>query len=157
MRMSDDDNWRHLRAADHGILCTSNRERRIDAVPVCFTVVAGVVATPVDRVKPKETTELARLRNLEHDARATLLCEHWDREDWSRLWWVRAHLVRRPDDNVSVRQREECELALREKYPQYRGTEFADVVHLDVTTLVGWSAGPSPAGGDGAGAGGDPG
>ncbi len=161
MRMSDDDTWRHLGAADHGILCTSNRQRRIDAVPVCFTVVARVVATPVDRVKPKETTELARLRNLEHDARATLLCEHWDREDWSRLWWARAHLVRRPDNDVSARQREECEHALREKYPQYRRTEFADVVILDVSTLVGWSAGASRTTGAGsdadAGAGGDPG
>ena len=167
MRMTDDDTWRRLSAADHGILCTSNRQRRIDAVPVCFTVVARVVATPVDRVKPKETTELARLRNLEHDARATLLCEHWDREDWSRLWWVRAHLVRRPDDDVSDRQREECEHALREKYPQYRRTEFADVVLLDVTTVVGWSAGAIRATGGGsaadadadagAGAGGDPG
>jgi PPOX class probable F420-dependent enzyme len=167
VRMTDDDTWRRLSAADHGILCTSNRQRRIDAVPVCFAVVARVVATPVDRVKPKETTELARLRNLEHDARATLLCEHWDREDWSRLWWVRAHLVRRPDHDVGARQRDECEHALREKYPQYRRTEFADVVLLDVTTVVGWSAGAIRAtgagsaadadAGAGAGAGGDPG
>ncbi len=87
--MTDDDNWRHLRAADHGILCTSNRQQRIDAVPVCFSVVCGTVVTPVDRVKAKETTELGRLRNLDHDAAATLLCEHWDPGDWSRLWWVR--------------------------------------------------------------------
>ena len=159
MRMSDDDNWRHLSAADHGILCTSNRQRGIDAVPVCFAVVARVVATPVDRVKPKETTELARLRNLEHDTRATLLCEHWDREDWSGLWWVRAHLVRRPDHDVSARQREECEHALREKYPQYLRSEFADVVFFDVSTLVGWSAGAirTTGAGSDAGAGGDPG
>jgi len=141
--MTDDDNWRHLRAADHGILCTSNRQQRIDAVPVCFTVVSRLIATPVDRVKPKETTELERLRNLDHDATATLLCERWDPDDWSRLWWVRAHLVRRPDHDVSTRQREECERALREKYPQYRGAEFAAVVGLDVTTLVGWCAGTS--------------
>jgi len=141
--MTDDDNWRHLRAADHGILCTSNRQQRIDAVPVCFSVVCGTVVTPVDRVKAKETTELGRLRNLDHDAAATLLCEHWDPGDWSSLWWVRAHLLRRPDRDISRRHREDCEHALREKYPQYRGTEFAAVVCLDVTMLVGWSAGPS--------------
>ena len=44
---------------------------------------------------------------------------------------------------MSIRQHEECEHALREKYPQYRGTEFAAVVCLDVTTLVGWCAGTS--------------
>ena len=140
MRMTSDDNWRRLRSADHGILCTSNRQQRIDAVPVCFSVVCGTVVTPVDRVKAKETTELGRLRNLDHDAAATLLCEHWDPDDWSRLWWVRAHLVRRPDHDVSSGQREECESALRQKYRQYGGTEFAQVVYLDVKTLVGWRA-----------------
>ncbi len=140
MRLSTDDCWRYLRAADHGILCTSNPQRRIDAVPVCFAIVLELIATPVDRVKPKVTTELGRLRNLDHDATATLLCEHWNRDDWSQLWWVRAHLVRRPNNDVSAQRREECERGLREKYPQYRETEFAEVVYLDVKSLVGWSA-----------------
>lgn len=142
MRMTSDDCWRSLRAADHGVLCTASPQRTIDAVPVCFVVVSKMIVTPVDRVKPKETTELQRLRNLDHDAAATLLCEHWNRDDWSRLWWVRAHLVRRPSNSVSARRRQACERALREKYPQYRQAAFADVVYLDVKTLVGWSAVP---------------
>jgi hypothetical protein len=140
VRLSTDVCWRYLRAADHGIFCTSNPQRRIDAVPVCFAIVLELIATPVDRVKPKVTNELGRLRNLDHDATATLLCEHWDRDDWSQLWWVRAHLVRRPDNDVSAQRREECERALREKYPQYKETDFAEVVYLDVKSLVGWSA-----------------
>ena len=36
--------------------------------------------------------------------------------------------------------REEGERALREKYEQYRDTDFAQLVYLDVTSLVGWSA-----------------
>ena len=116
----------------------------IDAVPVCFAVASQLIATPVDRVKPKSTTGLQRLRNLDHDATATLLCERWDPDDWSRLWWVRAHLVRRPDHHVTERQREEGARALREKYPQYTDAEFADVVYLDVKALVGWSAAADP-------------
>jgi PPOX class probable F420-dependent enzyme len=154
--MTSDDNWRHLRSADHGILCTSNRQQHIDAVPVCFTVVSKVIATPVDRVKPKETTELGRLRNLDHNATATLLCEQWDPDDWSRLWWVRTYLERLSDHDVGARQKEEAERALRAKYPQYRETEFAAVIYLDVKTLVGWCAGPSRTT-TVAGLGGDPG
>jgi hypothetical protein len=95
-------------------------------------------------VKPKRTTELGRLRNLEQDATATLLCERWDPDDWSRLWWVRAHLVRRPDCDITAGQRGEGERALREKYPQYEDVEFAHVVFLEVKELVGWSAAADP-------------
>ena len=144
MRLRTDDCWRSLRAADHGILCTSSPQGAIDAVPVCFAVVSQLVVTPVDRVKPKSTTELGRLRNLDHEATATLLCERWDPDDWSRLWWVRAHLVRRPDHDVSARQRGEGERALQEKYRQYTGTEFAQLVFLEVKALVGWSAAADP-------------
>ena len=50
------------------------------------------MGVPIDRVKPKESLRLQRERNLEADPRATLLVEHWDPGDWSRLWWVRAEL-----------------------------------------------------------------
>jgi PPOX class probable F420-dependent enzyme len=142
--MTTDDCWRRLRAADHGVLCTSNSRRTIDAVPVCFAVVADMIATPVDRVKPKRTTELGRLRNLDRDPAATLLCERWDRDDWSRLWWVRAHLVRRPNRDVAVRRRDECERALRTKYVQYADTPFVEVVFFDVEAVVGWAAATGP-------------
>ena len=142
--MTTDDCWRAVRAADHGVLCTSNPQGTIDAVPVCFAVITKLVVTPIDRVKPKSTTELGRLRNLDQDATATLLCERWDPDDWSRLWWVRAHLVRRPGHDITERQHEEGELALREKYVQYEDTEFAELVYLDVEALVGWSAAADP-------------
>ena len=68
-------------------------ERGVDAVPVAYAVDDdGYVGVPIDRVKPKASLRLQRERNLEADPRATLLVEHWDRSDWSRLWWVRAEL-----------------------------------------------------------------
>lgn len=129
-----------MRGADHAVLCTSGPRGSVDAVPVCFAVVGRRVVTPIDQVKPKRTTELGRVRNLDHDGAATLLCEHWDREDWSRLWWVRARLVRCSGHHVSAQLRQACEGALRAKYPQYRETEFADLIVFDVKGTVGWSA-----------------
>jgi hypothetical protein len=140
VRLSTEDCWSYLRAAEHGVLCTINEKKAVDAVPVCFAVVTKMVATPIDTVKPKRTTELGRLSNLDRDASATLLCDHWDRHDWSQLWWVRAQLVRRSAHDVSNALLKECIAALQGKYAQYRDTTFADIVVFNVTSLTGWSA-----------------
>jgi hypothetical protein len=112
----------------------------IDAVPICFAVVGKLVASPIDLVKPKDTTELGRLKNLDRNSTATLLCEHWCRHDWSRLWWVRVQLVRRPGHDVQPALLAQCEAALRNRYYQYRGVPFADLLFFDVISLTGWSA-----------------
>ena len=140
MRLSKDECWSRVRAADHGVLCTTGAGQTIDAVPVCFAVVSKVIVTPIDRVKPKTTTDLGRLKNLERDATATLLCEHWNRQDWSQLWWVRVHLARRSGHGNDPLL-DECEGALRDKYAQYRDEEFAELVLFDVMSLIGWAAG----------------
>ena len=140
MRLGNDACWEHLRGAGHGVLSTTNAKGTIDAVPVCFAVSGKLIATPIDRVKPKDTFELGRLKNLDKESRATLLCDHWKRHDWSELWWVRAHLVRRSGHDVSEKVRADCEAALREKYEQYRGTDFDEVIVFQVKTLVGWAA-----------------
>jgi hypothetical protein len=96
MRLADHEARARLESHDHGILCTVHAERGVDAVPVAYAVDDdGYVGVPIDRVKPKASLRLQRERNLEADPRATLLVEHWDRSDWSRLWWVRAELAGR--------------------------------------------------------------
>ena len=142
--MTNDQCWGHLAAVDHGVLCTHGARGAIDAVPVCFVVVGKVIASPIDTVKAKDTSELGRLKNLEGDATATLLCEQWVRHDWSRLWWVRAQLARRSSHDLSATLREECEAALRHKYFQYRGTEFADLLVFNVKSVTGWAASEDP-------------
>ena len=89
--------WDLLRSAEHGVLCTTNAERAIDAVPVCYAVVGDLVVSPVDRIKPKTTTALKRSENLWRHPAATLLWEHWDADDWSQLWWVRVRLSFNPN------------------------------------------------------------
>jgi hypothetical protein len=139
VRLTSDECWNRVRGAEHGILFTQGPQGSIDAVPVCFTVVGTSIVTPIDRVKPKSTMELGRVKNLERDGAATLLCEHWDLHDWSQLWWVRVHLVRQ-DHDISDAFAEKAERSLRQKYVQYRDVDFAEILHFDVTTLVGWSA-----------------
>lgn len=124
-------------AADHGVLATINRTGGPDLVPVCFAIVGEWVAIPVDSVKPKRSTALGRIRNLERDPRATLLLEHWDARDWNRLWWVRASLVR---TDVPTELGERLVTALRGRYQQYAGLVFDAVLTFHIESIGGWEA-----------------
>ncbi len=128
-----------LRGAERATLATVHPERGVDAVPACFAYDGHGVAVPVDRVKPKSTTELQRVRNLDADRRAALLCDHWDRDDWSQLWWVRASLER---VDAPPEAREGLEGLLRQKYRQYEGQRFTDLLVFRITAILGWSASP---------------
>lgn len=140
MRLADDDCWRRLRSAERGILCTLAALDTIDAVPVCYAVVSERIITPIDRIKPKTTTDLGRLRNLDRNGTATLLCDEWNGSDWSQLWWVRARLARRDGGDDTKASVNAYERALREKYVQYRETEFVELLVFDVVSLIGWTA-----------------
>ena len=124
-------------AADHGVLATINATGAPDLVPVCFAIVGEALAIPVDSVKPKRSTALGRIRNLERDPRATLLLEHWDAADWGRLWWVRASLVRAA---VAENVREQLVAGLRARYPQYAGIEFDALLTFRIEKIGGWEA-----------------
>jgi PPOX class probable F420-dependent enzyme len=138
--LTDDEARRRLAAHDHGVLSTLHPERGIDAVPCVYAVAADGrhLAVPIDRVKPKTTTRLQRTRNLEHDPNATLLIEQWDRDDWSRLWWVRTHL--RWDPEPPVELVDALADALAERYHQYEARPFAGLLVFEVVELTGWAA-----------------
>jgi hypothetical protein len=124
-------------AADHGVLATLHQSRGADLVPACFAIEGDRVAVPVDSVKPKGSTALGRIRNLERDPRATLLVEHWGAADWSRLWWVRLLLVRtaEPPDVVAS-----LEGALRRRYRQYATAPFVEILTFRIDHIGGWAA-----------------
>ncbi|MFZ4719714.1 MAG: pyridoxamine 5'-phosphate oxidase family protein [Ilumatobacteraceae bacterium] len=137
MQLSAAESLDRLAAHDHAVLCTLHPDRGPDAVPVVYAVVGDRLAVPVDLVKPKASLQLQRERNLEADPRATLLAEHWDRDDWSQLWWVRASLRWEPhpeDALVAVLSR-----ALAERYPQYADEPFARLIVLRIEAITGWS------------------
>ena len=139
MRLAEDEALARLAAHDHGVLCTVHAERGVDAVPVVYVKDEdGFVGVPVDRVKPKSSLRLQRERNLEADARATLLVEQWDRDDWSRLWWVRAEL-RWQGNDVAARE-ESLANELARRFHQYRDRPFARVLVLRIVAVSGWAA-----------------
>jgi PPOX class probable F420-dependent enzyme len=141
VHLDRDEALRRAAAADHGVLATLSRAHGASLVPACFAIEGDRLAIPVDSVKPKGSTALGRVRNLERDPRATLLVEHWDPVDWSRLWWVQLLLVRtnEPDGRVA-----ELERLLRARYPQYRDGPFVEVLTFRIEKVGGWEAASRP-------------
>jgi PPOX class probable F420-dependent enzyme len=138
MRLAEDEALARLAAHDHGTLCTVHAERGVDAVPVVYVLAGdGHVGVPVDRVKPKASTRLQRERNLEADPRATLLVDHWDRDDWSQLWWVRAELR---FQGAATGREAALAAGLAQRYSQYRDQPFARVLVLRIAGITGWQA-----------------
>jgi PPOX class probable F420-dependent enzyme len=137
VNLDRDEALRRAAAADHGVLATINASGLADLVPVCFATAGDWLAIPIDSVKPKRSTVLGRVRNLERDPRATLLVEGWNPHDWSRLWWVRAALQR-----VSAPPDVRTELAdgLRARYVQYRDAPFTDLLTFRIEQIAGWAA-----------------
>ena len=137
MHLSREEAIRRATEADHGVLATLHEPRGADLVPACFAIDGDRLAIPIDSVKPKGSTALGRIRNLERDPRATLLVEHWDAADWSRLWWVRLFLVptNEPPERVA-----ELEAALRARYPQYATAPFVEILTFRIEHIGGWAA-----------------
>lgn len=140
------DQYRHrLEASPFAVLATHGPDGRLDLVPCCFAVDRTgddggepfELVTAVDH-KPKRTTRLARLVNIERNPQVSLLIDHRDPDDWSRLWWVRAHGTARvvtagPDHRRAVD-------ALARKYRQYaeRRPEGA-AIRITVERWAGWT------------------
>ena len=137
MHLDRDEAMRRAAAADHGVLATLHPSRGADLVPACFAIAGDWLAVPIDSIKPKRSTALGRIRNLERDPRATLLVEHWEPADWSRLWWVRLSLLRR---DVPASVAAALEQGLRERYPQYATEPFVALLTFEVESVVGWAA-----------------
>jgi PPOX class probable F420-dependent enzyme len=138
VKLSEDQARARLVAHDHGVLCTVHPQRGVDAVPVVYALDdSGHLGVPIDRVKPKSAGRLQRERNLQGDPRALLLVEHWVREDWSRLWWVRAQLRFVPGAPTVATVLAE---RLAQRYPQYHQRPFERILVLRVLAVSGWSA-----------------
>jgi PPOX class probable F420-dependent enzyme len=107
-------------------------------VPITFAVVDGLICSAVDEVKPKTTTRLARLADIERDPRVALVVDHYA-EDWSALWWVRV------DGTAAIHRdgerRELALAALAAKYPPYAAAPpSGPVLVITPTRWAGWTA-----------------
>jgi len=86
--------------------------------------------------KPKTTTHLQRLVNIEANPEVSLLVDHYD-DDWSRLWWVRVDGMGRVVEDGAVW--EAARAALTAKYPQYiENPPLGPAVVITIENLTAW-------------------
>jgi PPOX class probable F420-dependent enzyme len=139
VKLDADEARRRLADHVHGVLATLHSERGPDPQPVVYAVSDdGHVGVPIDTVKPKASSRLRREDNLEADPRGALLVDHWDADDWSRLWWVRADLehVAEPAQELL----DDLADRLARTVPQYADKPFHRVLVCRITNVTGWSA-----------------
>jgi PPOX class probable F420-dependent enzyme len=117
-------------------LATADAAGRPHLVPVAFAVAGDTIYSAVD-AKPKRTRALRRLANVRANPAVSLLVDHWDEEDWSRLWWVRADGRGRVLDPEDPEARRAVEL-LRDRYPQQRAD--GEVLAVAAERWSGWNA-----------------
>lgn len=106
-------------------------------VPVTFAVEGDRIYTAVDS-KPKTTSRLRRLRNIEENPLVSVLADHYC-DDWEQLWWARA------DGRAAVlagaEQMAGPVTLLAARYPQYRGAPpDGPVIAITVGRWTGWSS-----------------
>jgi PPOX class probable F420-dependent enzyme len=98
-------------------LATLDADGRPHLVPIVFALVGDTLYSAVD-AKPKRSRTLRRLENARARPDVTVLVDHYDDRDWTRLWWVRirgrARVLDGGDEAAAALE------ALRAKYPQYR-------------------------------------
>ena len=106
-------------------------------MPIVFAVDGDSIATAVDH-KPKSTTRLRRLVDIERDANVSVLTDHYE-ADWSRLWWVRADGIAEVSTEGDTFERAIDLLAT--KYAQYRERRpDGPVIVIQVERWSGWES-----------------
>jgi PPOX class probable F420-dependent enzyme len=128
--------WRRVVGARVAHLATTTAESKAHVVPCCFAVSGAVLYTAVD-AKPKRSSRLQRIRNLEANPAASIVVDHYD-EDWTQLWWVRLDGLGRI---VSPGTEHHTALELlTAKYAQYvHAPPPGPVIAIDIRS---WSAWP---------------
>jgi PPOX class probable F420-dependent enzyme len=119
-------------------LATADAEGRPHVVAIVFALEGDQIVSAVDH-KPKRTTRLRRLVNIEANPRVSVLADHYE-DDWSSLWWARADgTARIVGPGVPAHERAVSSLAAR--YPQYRERRpSGSVIVVSVSRWSGWRA-----------------
>jgi PPOX class probable F420-dependent enzyme len=116
-------------------LATADADGKPHIVPLVFALDGDTIYSAVDP-KPKKTTDLKRLRNVQANPRVALLADHYVDDDWDALWWVRADGLGRVLEE-SERARE----LLRARYDQYADAPpEGPVLAVAVQRWSGWAA-----------------
>lgn len=96
-------------------LATIRPDATPHVVPITFALDGWSIVSAIDH-KPKRTTDLQRLRNIDVNPAVSVLVDHYD-DDWARLWWARADGTARV---VAAPDAAEALELLAAKYTPYR-------------------------------------
>lgn len=118
-------------------LATVRPDGRPHIVPITFVLDGDTITTAIDQ-KPKTTTSLQRLRNIEAHPVASVVIDHYE-DDWSRLWWVRGDGTARIVREGAVQEQAIGRLA--DKYLPYRqSAPQGPLIVVIVDRWTSWSA-----------------
>lgn len=135
---------RLLTAAPVARLATLRPDGTPRLVPITFVLLDDLICSAVDEIKPKTTTRLARLADVERDPRVGIVVDHYV-DDWSALWWVRVDGTAAVHEGGELRER--ALGALAAKYPPYAATApSGPVLVITPGRWAGWSATPTTSG-----------
>ncbi|MCZ6708498.1 MAG: TIGR03668 family PPOX class F420-dependent oxidoreductase [Chloroflexi bacterium] len=135
---------RFIETARSGHLATADSEADPHLVPVTFVLIDEAIYIAIDE-KPKTTTRLKRLRNIEENPRAAFLVDQYD-DDWTRLAWVlcrgAADVLEPGTQPADAPARDEILAELRAKYPQYHDHDLASrpILRLVIERVTQWGA-----------------
>ena len=136
--MLSDDQLRFALAQRVAHLATADSAGKPHVIPVCFAYHDGSFWVAIDE-KPKRTSRLRRVRNIEANPNVSLLFDRYD-DDWSRLAYV---LVRgRAEVLPEGREKPTALAALRARYPQYEGMalEGRPLIRIKPVRVIAWGA-----------------
>ena len=139
MALSQDDARQRFASARIAHLATADTTATPHLVPITFAVHDDAIVFAIDH-KPKTSTNLKRLRNIDENPQVAVLVDKYD-EDWTHLWWARA------DGTAQVlHEAEECRQPLEwlcAKYPQYQQqVPVGPIVQIKVQRWTSWSFTP---------------
>jgi len=135
--MDADEMRRRIDGAQVARLATVGRDGRPHIVPITFAMDDATIYFAID-FKPKKTTDLQRLRNIEANPSVSVLVDHYE-ADWTKLWWVRADGSARIVIDGALFENGIARLTQR--YAPYRSARpVGPVVAIAVERMTGWSA-----------------
>ncbi|MFN2556191.1 MAG: TIGR03668 family PPOX class F420-dependent oxidoreductase [Nitriliruptorales bacterium] len=133
----DEELRRRVAEAQVARLATVRPDGRPHLVPVTYALDGDTIVTAIDH-KPKTTTALQRLKNIEAHPVASAIVDHYE-DDWSQLWWVRGDGTASVVHEGVIRDRAVSQLV--EKYAPYQDNPpQGPVIVVTVGRWASWSA-----------------
>ena len=120
-----------------GRLATADKEGMPHVVPVCYAVADDTLYVTIDEKPKRQDRPLKRVRNILDNPQAAFVADRWD-EEWARLGWV---MLRGSAEILyEGEEHDRAQALLRERYPQYRAMNLAQlpVIALRIERITSW-------------------